>query len=374
MQRKTEAIFCCPKKRKKVFLFRKEKTKHINKKTRYLLFSFLHFKNNDKKQMPNGPFLGSNGEPNSGSNISGNPTNLPFAPPNYSNDSQNASSENRGRRGPFLDKDFDGNQPKDNSSVTGANYRVVLHREVKAFSPNQLNDEKSQKHMVMFTKKSNFVQNGVRGPRIPLDQTRNSKKKERSNLYTMMNLPSLNHALFKLHQKEVRQGIEPEDRMQPEDILQDVYCEGSVVTERGGEARGKRDVYGDRLINNCIRGRAEVFNHWGRVNFGQRLYFIVKRFNTDRMLYNLIGDLDPVDTKEPRADGMPIQFVPWTHRHNREPSLEDLEYLDNDGTIRYGKVIFFGKVEKMTSNEYFGHFDNDKDQDQRCVCPDLNVC
>jgi hypothetical protein len=303
-----------------------------------------------------GPFL-FNGTPNTGSNITGNPANIPSGLPNYTNSSTSKSTESQGRNGPFVDIDFS-NEVKSSSGTT-ANYRVVYHRNVKPFSPNRINDEKNQKHMVMFTMKSNMIKNSVRETNSVLEKHSNRGK----HLFVMMNLPSLNHALYKLHAKEMAANTSNEDRKTVNDILKDIYCEGAVVTERGGESNGRPDVYGDRKINNSIRGRAEVFNHWGPVAIGQRLFFIVKRYRTtdsdhDSLVYNLNGN---ANEEHEKAVGVnPIQVVPYTAKNCIFPPLDALAYEDTDGHTKYGRVIYFGKVEKMTSNEYFGAFNKSR--------------
>jgi hypothetical protein len=273
--------------------------------------------------------------PSYGIAIRDNPKNIPTAYQNY-------SSKGSTRSGPFTDRDFNLEQSPEPTSGTGANYRVVFHRRVKRKNGGDKINNMDQRALVMFTQKEDGVQN--KRPKFQGEDF------ESLRLYTMLNLPAINSALEKRNLLE--QSVDFDGDVMTVDIFAEkVYCEGVVTSERGGESNQRTDSYGDRLINNVIFGKCEVFNHWGYIVVGSKLFFIIKRCKAAEKGYNLDGSSN-FTTRAEAKNVAPIQVIPWTKKGWNFPPLKEREYKDEQGRTQYGKVIYFGKVEKISPSAF----------------------
>lgn len=283
--------------------------------------------------------------PSYGNAIRSNPKNIPTAPQNYSSKGTNKS-------GPFADRDFVLEESPEPTSGTGANFRVVYHRRTKRKNGTDKINMMDQRGLVMFTQKENGVES--KRPKFQGEDF------ESMRLYTMLNLPALNNALEKRNLREQTPGFDKNEVMTVEMFAEKVYCEGVVTSERGGESNQINDSYGDRLINNVIFGKAEVFNHWGSIVVGSKLFFIIKRAESPKG-YNLDGSYSNFTTRE-KSDINPIQVIPWTKKGWDFPTMQDREYKDHLDRTQYGKVIYFGKVEKISPSAF-----TEKDEKHRSV-------
>ncbi len=272
--------------------------------------------------------------PSYGNAIRGKPTNIPTQLQDYS-----SVRSGRGNRGPVVDTGFELEQAPESSISTNANYHIVYTRKPKRITGGVVANKMNQRGLIQFAKKINGLETRPNTLRFTAEND------DYDIAYTMLNLPTMNCALQKRNANEERDRINI-PRLELHEFRNDFYIDGVVTSDRGGESNGMSDDTDIlKVYAVVVFGKTEVFNHWGYITIGDRLFFIVKRQFVKSTEFTVDGYKSiPKET----SASQPIQIIPWVSagNPNARPSMDDLQY-EEDGFIKYGYYIYFGRVEKI---------------------------
>jgi len=165
-------------------------------------------------------------------------------------------------------------------------------------------------------------------------------------LYTIMNVPQMNHLLYEC----ARTGVDPAKYDPGEEgsadlILDEWVPHGVVQGEIGGPTV---DQPQERLVNLIVMGRTSVFNHWGgrAIKDGTPLWFVLRRMDVDATTgrrYQVHLD----DTTTRNTDGTRIpcwQWQPYADYQYHHP-------FETDSPLRKGNIhgtnaraVYVGRV------------------------------
>ena len=142
----------------------------------------------------------------------------------------------------------------------------------------------------------------------------------------------------------------------PNDVLSKIGFHGAIRGDVSARF-GPGEAYGlaRRLVNCNLGGGIEsIFNEWGSVEPGWRLYHILKRVPHDKIRanpqerpgsYSLTASSENVIVVSETKTKNPFQIVPWVGKSAvHRPTRDDAAYYNDDNQIEYGVVIFVGIV------------------------------
>ena len=170
-------------------------------------------------------------------------------------------------------------------------------------------------------------------------------------LYTIMNVPQMNHLLYECARTGVDPAkYDPNDPKSARRILDEWVPHGVVQGEIGGPTV---DQPQERLVNLIVMGRTPVFNHWGEraIKDGTPLWFVLRRMEVDATTgrrYQVHLD----DTTTRNTDGRRIlcwQWQPYAdyqyhHPFETDSPLRDKDDDDKDVNGARARAVYVGRV------------------------------
>jgi hypothetical protein len=162
-----------------------------------------------------------------------------------------------------------------------------------------------------------------------------------------------------------------------EDAVGDWKLNGVLEVVKSNEDKYGRPLYtgDDAHTTSVIYGYTYIINYWGnQARKGTKLYFIAKRVDRENDSIIPIENKSSgpyimgvnkenserwgLTNKQAKDNGIvkrPFQIIPWAKSGMEHPSLEDREYIDNNGMKRYGSVMYVGRVVESSGKKMYQH-------------------
>lgn len=234
-----------------------------------------------------------------------------------------------------------------------SNHRVVSAKLIRPTKQKYLGEQ--HKYVLMISAKENNVRSKgdklfltrkheLEGEMIELDGAE-ILMPSFDKRYNQVSIPAWNM----MQQKRECKPSMPSDVLTAEELWNDWYIEGPVVTEEGenpvrGMGRSK-EISKERLINSVVRGYAYTFMIWPPHQPLTKLYLILKKVKSDGVYV-----LNPQGNESVIVPGVgtiltdkPFTLVPWCDSQFDTPPLEVLKYTDEFGIEHSGKYIYVGR-------------------------------
>lgn len=140
----------------------------------------------------------------------------------------------------------------------------------------------------------------------------------------------------------------------PLDVLEEYTTDGVVRTDpMESESPAFRNTQVKEYAVTVAGRQHDVCNVWGLLRKSQLLWVIIKRIDIQKAPATYVISADsssphrpaPVSNDRVRYHRQPIQVIPWSDAHKREPDHADLTWFDEEeGVERRGVAICIGWV------------------------------
>lgn len=233
----------------------------------------------------------------------------------------------------------------------------TIQRTVKIWDPSHPEVE-VVKHLVL-TKKSRPGNN-------PHHSSFKRIRPISANTQVEITLPMWNYSM---HRSE-KMPLDPSEVLEPNEVFEKWAIDGVVrsqntadisdleipyqftsVASNGSGGIGDKRIYGARTVTNTVWGVCRTYNLWKEDLIpGTPLFLILKKVFDNRGEYQVASDdingFERLQGIGSKITNKPYKLIPWASVKEDYPPLSILEFYDEFGIKRIGKVIRVGRMDK----------------------------